>query len=141
MNRQGELIGITTAIGISDVGAEGLGFAVPVDLVVGIADDLIATGEVRHAFLGIQGRSAFVERADGSELPLGAEIRELLDDSAIGRAGAQAGDVIVALDGDPVSSMILLVARLREYRAGEMVTVTVDRGGEAVDLELVLDQR
>ena len=140
LNRNGELIGITTAIGVSDVGAEGLGFAVPVHLVVPIADDLIANGSVQHAFLGIEGQSAFIVREDGSEFPLGAEIRRLLGGSAIGDAGAQPGDVIVALEGESVNSMILLVARLRGYRAGDEVTVTLERDGLNVDVTLVLDR-
>ena len=140
LNRSGQLIGITTAIGVTDVGAEGLGFVVPVDLVNEIANDLIADGSVAHAFLGIEGGSAAEVRADGSEAPLGAEIRSLLDGSAIGEAGAEAGDIIVALDGERVNSMILLVARLRTYRAGDEVTVTVQRGTESIDILLVLDR-
>ena len=135
----GRLLGITTAIGLSDVGAEGLGFAVPVNLVEGIVNDLMAEGEVRHAFLGIRGSSAFTEREDGAESPLGVEII-LLDDSAIGDAGAEDGDVIVALDGRPVRSMPLLVARLRSYRAGDPVKVTMDRAGRTVEIDMVLDQ-
>lgn len=140
LDREGRLLGITTAIGVSDVGAEGLGFAVPVNLVRVIAGDLINQGSVQHAFLGIRGESALVERDDGSEVPLGAEISVLLAGSAIGNAGAQVGDVIVALDGEPVNSMILLVARLRSYRAGDSIIVTVSRGGENIDVPLVLDQ-
>ena len=135
---KGRLLGITTAIGLSDVGAEGLGFAVPINLVEGIVNDLMSEGEVRHAFLGIQGSSAFTEQEDGVESPLGVEIH-LLDDSAIGAAGAENGDVIVALDGEPVRSMPLLVARLRSYRAGDSITITVDRGEQIVDIDLVLD--
>ena len=112
----------------------------PVHLVVPIADDLIANGSVQHAFLGIEGQSAFIVREDGSEFPLGAEIRRLLGGSAIGDAGAQPGDVIVALEGESVNSMILLVARLRGYRAGDEVTVTLERDGLNVDVTLVLDR-
>ena len=135
---EGRLLGITTAIGLSDVGAEGLGFAVPVNLVEGIVADLMSEGVVRHAFLGIRGSSAFADHDDGVESPLGVVI-SLLEDSAIGAAGAREGDVIVALDGAPVKSMPLLVARLREYRAGDPVMVTVDRDGDAVDIHVVLD--
>lgn len=135
----GRLLGITTAIGLSDVGAEGLGFAVPVDLVAGIVDDLVSEGEVRHAFLGISGSSAFSELTDGVESPLGVEVN-LLDESAIGKAGAEDGDVIVALDGAPVRSMPLLVARLRSYRAGDSVTVTIQRGDETIYIDMTLDR-
>ena len=135
----GRLLGITTAIGLSDVGAEGLGFAVPINLVEGIVDDLMSQGEVRHAFLGIRGSSAFSELEDGVESPLGVEIT-ILEESAIGDAGAEDGDVIVALDGLAVRSMPQLVAVLRSYRADDPVTVTVQRGEEKLEIDLTLDQ-
>ena len=133
----GRLLGITTAIGLSDVGAEGLGFAVPINLVEKIVDDLMSEGEVRHAFLGIRGSSAFSELADGVESPLGVEI-SILEESAIGDAGAEDGDVIVALDGVTVRSMPQLVAKLRSYRADDQVTVTLQRGDETLDVQLTL---
>lgn len=136
---QGLLLGITTAIGLSDVGAEGLGFAVPIDLVEGIVDDLMSEGEVRHAFLGVRGSSAFSELDDGVESPLGVEI-SILEESAIGDAGAEDGDVIVALDGVAVRSMPQLVARLRSYRADDPITVTLQRGDETLDIDLTLDR-
>ena len=136
---RGRLLGITTAIGLSDVGAEGLGFAVPINLVEGIVDDLMSQGEVRHAFLGIRGSSAFSELAAGVESPLGVEIT-ILEESAIGDAGAEDGDVIVALDGLTVRSMPQLVAVLRSYRADDPVTVTVQRGEEKLDIDLTLDR-
>ena len=135
----GRLLGITTAIGLSDVGAEGLGFAVPINLVEGIVGDLISEGEVRHAFLGIRGSSAFSELPEGVESPIGVEVN-LIEESALGEAGAEDGDVIVALDGIPVRSMPLLVARLRDYRAGDSITVTVQRGDETIDIDMTLDR-
>ena len=136
---EGRLLGITTAIGLSDVGAEGLGFAIPINLLEDIVQDLMSTGEVQHAFLGIRGSSALDELDRGVASPLGVAI-SLLDDSAIGAAGAEEGDVIVALDGVPVRSMPLLVARLREYRADDHVTVTLQRDGEQFDIPLTLDR-
>ncbi len=135
----GRLLGITTAIGLSDVGAEGLGFAIPVNLLEDIVRDLMAAGEVQHAFLGIQGSTEFDELDQGIASPLGVAIN-LLEDSAIGEAGARNGDVIIALDGIPVRSMPLLVARLREYRAGDQVTVTLQREAERLDIRLTLDR-
>ncbi len=137
VNDRGELIGITTAIGVSDVGAEGLGFAVPSDLVAGVVPDLIVDGEVRHAFLGITGTTA-TARAAGGVAPSGAVITDFAGDSSIRRAGAQIGDVIVALDGQSVSSLDELIARLRHHRAGDEVTVTVERNGNRLDLDVTL---
>ena len=136
LDSEGKLIGITTAAMGLGLGG-GLGFAVPIDLVEGIIDDLIADGEVRHAFLGIQGSTFLEEDEAGVESPAGVEI-QVLEDSALGEAGGQDGDVITALDGEPVKTMPVLVARLRNYRAGDTAAISVDRGGEAVDLEITL---
>ncbi len=137
VNDRGELIGITTAIGVSDVGAEGLGFAVPSDLVAGVVPDLIVDGEVRHAFLGITGTTA-TARAAGGFAPSGAVITDFVADSALRAAGAQVGDVIVAIDGEPVSSLDELITRLRHRRAGDSATITVERNGNRIDLDVTL---
>jgi S1-C subfamily serine protease len=141
LDGQGRLIGITTAIGVSDVGAEGLGFAVPVNIVVGIAEDLIANGEVEHAFLGITGEDAFELTDENARLPTGAHIVSIESESAIADAGAQIGDTIVGLNGAPIANMNELVALLRTYRAGQTVTVEVLRDTEIIDLRVVLDRR
>ena len=141
LDGNGELIGITTALAASDVGAEGLGFAVPVRVVEAIAGDLIATGDVAHAYLGIQGIDATDSIADGATVPVGAIITRLVPDSALLAAGAQEGDVITAVDGEPIRTMIELVALMRTYRAGQDIAVTIDRSGSTLELDLVLDRR
>ena len=141
LDGQGRLIGITTAIGVSDVGAEGLGFAVPVNIVVGVAEDLIADGEVRHAFLGIIGENAFELTEDNARLPTGARIASIEPDSAIGTAGAQAGDTIVTLDGALIANMNELVAMLRTHRAGDTVEVRLLRENETITVNVILDRR
>lgn len=141
LDANGELIGITTALAASDVGAEGLGFAVPVAVVADIANDLIETGEVAHAYLGIQGIDATAAVEDGATVPTGAVITRLADSSAIGDAGARTGDIITAVDGTPVRTMTELVALMRTYRAGQSVDIVLQRGGEPVELTLVLDRR
>ncbi|MGZ5384310.1 MAG: S1C family serine protease [Acidimicrobiia bacterium] len=141
LDGQGRLIGITTAIGVSDVGAEGLGFAVPVNIVVGVAEDLIANGEVNHAFLGIVGENAFELTDDNARLPTGARIASIEPGSAIGAAGAQAGDTIVTLDGAPIANMNELVAMLRTHRAGDTVEVGLLRDDETITVSVILDRR
>lgn len=129
LDQEAKLIGITTAIGISDVGAEGLGFAVPVDLAVEVADDLIADGQVRHAMLGISGTTVTEDR-EGATVPIGVGVSEITADSAYRSAGGQTGDVIVSLDGANVRSIQQLIARLRHRRAGDTVVVDVYRQDE-----------
>ncbi len=141
LDRNGDLIGITTALAASDVGAEGLGFAVPVEVVEQITADLIATGDVAHAYLGMQGTDASASVADGATVPVGALITRLPAESAMRNAGAREGDIITAVDNHPIRTMIELVALLRTYRAGEDVVVILDRSGTMLELELVLDRR
>lgn len=141
LDGQGRLIGITTAIGVSDVGAEGLGFAVPVNIVVGVAEDLIANGEVNHAFLGIVGENAFELTDDNARLPTGARIASIEPGSAIGAAGAQAGDTIVTLDDALIANMNELVAMLRTHRAGDTVEVGLLRDDETITVSVILDRR
>lgn len=140
LDENGKLIGITTAIGVSDVGAEGLGFAVPVNMVMLVAEDLLVAGEVQHAFLGIRGETAFDDADDGAVVPIGAQIVEILADSAVGQAGARQGDIIVALDGKKIITMDQLVANMRNRRAGETVQVLIQRDAELVTIELTLDR-
>jgi S1-C subfamily serine protease len=141
LDETGRLVGVTTAIGVSDVGAEGLGFAVPVDTVSLVVDDLIADGEVRHAFLGISGDTAFQEAADGADVPIGASIVGLEDEAAIGLAGAQVGDVIRSVDGVPVTTIDQLISLLRKRRAGQTVSVDLLRGAQELTVDVRLDVR
>lgn len=137
----GRLIGITTAIGISDVGAEGLGFAIPIELVRRITDDLIEFGEARHAFLGVTGSTLFIEAADGATIPAGVAVANVFDDTAAQLAGVEDGDVLLSVDGVPVTTMEQLVTVIRLYRVGETVDIVVDRAGEELAIPVTLLER
>ena len=140
LDEEAKLIGITTAIGVSDVGAEGLGFAVPVDLTVSVADDLIADGEVAHALLGIEGQSV-TETVDEAEIPLGVGVTGLSGDpSAFAAAGGQEGDVVVSLEGESVTSIDALITMLLMHRANDEVEVEVLRGEQELTLEVTLGE-
>lgn len=139
LDGEAKLIGITTAIGVSDVGAEGLGFAVPVDLAVSVADDLIQDGEVHHALLGISGTTV-TEALDGATIPIGVEVNTLSPDSAYSAAGGELSDVIVAIEGEPVTSIQQLIARLRMRRAGDEITVRSLRGEEELTFSVELGE-
>ncbi len=141
LNGQAQLIGITTAIGVSDVGAEGLGFAVPVDMVERLAADLIADGVVHHAYLGIGVDDALTESDQGAEIPSGAAVTGFATGSAIQLAGADVGDIIVSINGTPVRTTFDLLSILRSYRAGDEIDVVVNRDGEEIALTVELGQR
>ncbi len=135
VNARGDLIGITTAIAVSDVGAEGLGFAVPVDIAVGVVNDLILHGEVSHAFLGIRGNTVWAS-SNGAEYPVGVGVTDLVGGSAYEGAGGQVNDVIFRLGDRPVTTIDELLSVLRRFRAGEVVEVQILRGDSERTLEV-----
>ena len=137
VDASGRLIGITTAIAVSNVGAEGLGFAVPIDIAIGVANDLIETGEVRHALLGIVGETAWAAD-NGAEFPVGVLISEVAANSAYEEAGGQVNDVIVALSGEEVRTLDSLLARLRRLRAGDTIPVRILRGDAEMTLNVTM---
>ena len=145
INKNGELIGITTAIATADVGAEGLGFAVPVNLALNIAQDLISDGKILHAFLGILGAQHFETAADGARVFSGVYIQELYGPGgeifAIGKAGALPGDVIKKINGESVKTLDGLITILRTKRAGDQVEIEIMRNSQAITLVFQLDLR
>lgn len=131
------LIGITTAIAVSDVGAEGLGFAVPVDMMIGVVTDLINDGRVAHARLGIEGGTAWAPSGD-AEYPVGVGVARIPIDSAFEAHGGRVNDVITEIAGVPVNTLDDLLAVLRRLRAGQNVPIRILRGDAAQTLDVVL---
>jgi putative serine protease PepD len=123
VDRDGALIGITTAVGASQLGIEGIGFATPIEIVQRVADDIIETGEASHALLGILGNTAYESIGDEGVAPIGVAIEEVTPDSAAAGAGVREGLVITAADDVPVRTMDELITLLRHYGAGDTVTL------------------
>ncbi len=142
VDANGRLLGITSAIGVSSAGAEGIGFAIPVELVTRITDEIIETGAVRHPFIGVQLDTAFVANSDGSQSPAGASVvRFVMEGSAAEAAGIQTEDLITAYDGKRVAIPDDLISGLRKYRAGEEVTLSITRGTDSLEIPVVLGVR
>ena len=131
INNNGELIGITTAIATADVGAEGLGFAVPINMALNVVEDLLEFGEINHAFLGILGAQHFETAEDGARVFAGVYIQELYSPNniqfAIAKAGAMQGDIIKKLDGNEVKTLDGLITELRNKRAGDEIEIQILR--------------
>ena len=100
VNIDGEMIGIATAI---IGGAQGIGFATPVDRARRIVDDLLRFGEVRGVWVGVRGRT-ITSGDDDADRPRGYRVRSVFPGSPAARAGVRNGDVIVSLDGTPIES-------------------------------------
>jgi S1-C subfamily serine protease len=131
VNRNGEVMGINSAGIPSTENANSLGFAIPAPTVVSIVDQLLADGTASHAYLGIS----------SSDTAQGAVVESVGAGSAAEAAGLQPGDVIVAFDGEEVAATDDLVSALRGKAAGDSATITIERGGERVDLTVTLGER
>jgi S1-C subfamily serine protease len=137
----GAVIGITTAVGVSEVGAEGLGFAVPVDVARSVAEEIITTGRAVHVWLGVTGSD--LDRRSAEELGVrgGARVEQVVDGSPADEAGVVPSDVVVAVEEEPVASMSALVIALRERDPGDEVALEVLRDGDRRQVTVALVER
>jgi putative serine protease PepD len=140
VNMNGEVVGINSSIRTSSSsmgqgGSIGLGFAIPLEKVLPIVDQIRDGETPTHARLGVSVLNASSD--DG--LLSGAGIAEVTAGSAAAEAGLQRGDVVVRVGEQQISDASSLVAMIRGHRPGDTVTLTVVRSGETVELEATLD--
>ncbi|MGM9607614.1 MAG: S1C family serine protease [Oscillospiraceae bacterium] len=144
-NSYGEVIGITSAKysnngSYSEATIEGIGFAIPINDVIDIIQDLIEHGYVTgKPSVGIIQTNVTTE-VQRYGIPAGAEVLAVLEDSCAEKGGLQVGDIITAVDGTTVASSSDLQSAIKSYRAGDTVTFTVYRNGESIELQLTLDE-
>jgi len=154
LNSEGHLIGVNTAIFSTGEGNIGIGFAIPVDSVKKVLPQLLRSGYVARAWLGISGQSIDAEYASVLGLPSGGVlVADVFRDSPAEKAGlrgalrnvrlgnliiAEGGDLIVAVDGKTVRSMDDFNDIIEGYEAGRMVTLKVLRNGKTIFLRVRL---
>ena len=138
---EGHVIGMNTAIASPTGYYSGYGFAVPIELVRRVADDLIRFGEVRRPKLGIGVSDVDPADAEVYGLPdaTGAEVTQVTPGSAAGKAGLELGDVIVAVDAQRIADSGVLTALLARRQPGEQVSLEVVRYGKRLRMTVTLD--
>ncbi|MFT4671890.1 MAG: serine protease DegQ [Pseudohongiellaceae bacterium] len=138
---EGRLVGINTAI-ISDNGggSNGIGFAVPSDMVARVIEHLQRDGEVRRGILGVTIATATPEiiASLGVDLQEGAIVTSVLRDSAAQRAGVQVSDIIVEIDGRPIDNSRELRNTVGLLRQGKEVDLVLYRNGEKTTLQTTI---
>jgi Do/DeqQ family serine protease len=141
VNLNGELIGINSAILSKDGGNIGIGFAIPVNMVKAVMDQLITYGEVKRGIVGIKLRDLTPEAAKSLQLvnARGAEISEVAPGSAADHAGIKVGDVAVSMNGVPVESAAQLRNGLGLLRVGQSVEMRVLRNGAERSVTLTIN--
>ncbi len=142
VNSAGEVIGVNTA---TILPAQGLCFAISVNTAQFIAGKLIREGVVRRSFIGVQAQTAGVSRNIARHYDLkvatGALVLAVEPASPAARAGLQEGDVIVALEGEPVEGVDVLHRLLNENRIGKATQFRILRGSKRLDLSVVPEMR
>jgi putative serine protease PepD len=158
LNSRGEVIGINSAIYTPTGTTAGIGFAIPINTARLIAQDLINTGRVHRAFLGVEVRPLWPGLVEALDLPVeeGLLIERVTSGGPAERAGlrggnriAQAGmrriliggDVLVALDGQKTAGQLDLNVFLNRKRPGDTVTLTLYRGRQKMDVRVTLGER
>lgn len=133
-DRQGRVVGINDAIYSASGGSDGVGFAIPINTAVSVADRLIAGEEIRTAFLGVTG-------TDTTSGQAGALVSGVTGGSPAAEAGLRVGDLITGYNGQPVESFTDLAAVVRASQPGDRVTLTVQRGADEITVEATLGER
>jgi putative serine protease PepD len=142
---QGHLVGVPTAgatapgpSGESGGGSIGLGFAIPVDLAKTIADEIIATGRVSHAFFGLQTMPIPAQAAAQAGVPEGLYIRAVTPGGPAASSGLRPDDIITSIEGKPATSNIQLQELSLTRKPGDTVTLGYSRGGHSAEAAITL---
>lgn len=143
LNERGEVIGINTAI---IGGAQGLGFAIPINSAQRLAQELLEKGRVDHAYLGIQMQTLTADlrqQLNGDprndvrlSVDEGVVILGLLRNSPAVQAGLEVGDVIVSMNGNTIKDAEQVQQIVQDVGVGDVIALNIDRGGRQVNLDV-----
>jgi putative serine protease PepD len=131
LDTDGNVIGINAQIESDSGGNDGVGFAIPSSVVQSVAQQLISSGKVQHAYLGVQ-----LTDASG-----GAGVAQVANGGPADDAGLRSGDVVTSIDGKAVAGSDALVTAVDSHKPGDQVTLKVRRGGNTTDIKVKLGTR
>lgn len=138
----GMVVGITTTVAPSDEGTQNLGFATPIEVADDVANQILSTGKVVHAWLGLEGGDVDVDTAQQFDLTGGAVISSVDTDGPAARAGLAPADIVTAFAGQPVESMNELDMSIGQHRPGDRLSLTyLDDNGVTHTTSVVLLER
>ncbi len=146
VNDKGEVIGVVTLKSLissvdssgAAINAEGIGFAIPINIAAETALDIINNGSVRRPGIGIQYQSITAEQAAQQSIPVGKRVYSFMENSPAKSAGLEVGDVIIKCDGQEIGESDLLVETIQNSAVGDEVVLTVWRNGAEIDYTVVI---
>ena len=141
INSRGELVGINTAVIAKTLGVEGIGFAIPVNLVRGVINEINTRGRVVRGWIGIVTDTVDEARAKSLGLPAaGVVIVRMASNSPAKRAGLRPGDLILSIDGKTPKDAREVLLRIADTTPGEPLKISWQRGADKGDTEVVVDE-
>ncbi len=141
INNKGQVIGITNAKLMSSTNTtyEGLGFAIPIDSVQEIVDELIVNGHiVGRPAIGISGYNISKETAENNDVPQGVLVQSVDTRSDAYTQGVQKGDIVVGVNGKTITSMDEINEIKEQYKAGDSITLNLYRAGKNIEVKIKL---
>ena len=145
VNERGQLVGLNSLIqspsgGVGAAQSAGIGFAIPVDFAIDIANQLISTGKATHAYIGVSTETVDENLAAQFGLPMksGALVRFVAPQAPAETAGIKRGDVIVKIGDARVGSVADVFAAIREHKAGETIPFELVRSGQVTIINVTL---
>lgn len=140
VNIKGELMGINSAIRTPTGGSVGIGFAVPVDIVKSVTDQLIKTGKVVRGYMGIRPQPVTdaIKKAMGLDDIKGVLVADVVEGQPADKAGIESGDVIVAVNGEKSDGIEQFRKQVADFAPGSSVSVTIVRDGERMTKRVTL---
>src|SRR5262245_5749837 len=142
INVRGELIGINTAIVAGSGGSQGVGFAVPTSMARPVMEQILKQGKVIRGWLGVSVQTMTPElaRSFGSSTSHGALIGDVVPESPAARAGLRRGDIVLAVDGEPVADSRRLTLRISQAAPGTAVELKLLRDGREQNVRVTLGE-
>ena len=143
VNLKGEIVGMNTAIiAAGGQGNVGIGFAIPINMVHEIADQLIKYGEVRRGMLGVvmQNLTPDLAKAFGLDLSQGVVISQVIEKSAAEKAGLKAGDVVLSINGTPIKNASAMRNIVGLMRIGDKLDIKLIRDNKKLEVHAKLQE-
>ncbi|HKU13742.1 MAG TPA: trypsin-like peptidase domain-containing protein [Steroidobacteraceae bacterium] len=143
INTDGELIGINTAVLAQNLGTDGISFAIPVNMVRGVMDQILAHGRVRRGWLGVT--SEEVPRATAAALgidpPAALRISEVAPDGPAALVGLRRDDLVTHLNGQPILNATEALNRVAAMAPGSLLSIQARRGAQRLSFQATLEER
>ncbi|MCG6155110.1 Do family serine endopeptidase [Rubinisphaera margarita] len=142
INLRGQVIGINTAISSRSGGYDGVGFSIPINMAKWIADQIMESGEVKRAYIGVVIQPVNNDLANqlGLNVNEGAIVSQIMKDSPADKAGLETGDVILELDGRPVGGTRQLQGIVEQLSVGKSYPLSIYRNGKEKELTISMAQ-